>query len=174
LVKVYLRVFLLPVIFIQTKNQFMEQSNTPLFGLTIEGQTASTISSSVQWARILSICGIIFGGLFILMGILFTTMFSRASSGLGGYESDAVSNSMMLGAGFGMVIYILTGGLTILGNVFLLNYANKTSTALKTNDATMLASGFAGLRNYMAFWAVIMIISLLFMLLGILSGSMLG
>jgi len=152
----------------------MEQSNTPLFGLSIEGQTASTLSSSVQWGRILAICGIIFGGFFILLGILITSVMSRATSGLGGLESDSMSSSMMMGAGIGMVMYIIMGGLTILGNVFLLNYANKVGTAIKTNDATMLNSGFAGLRNYMAFWAVIMIICLLFMLLGILSGSMLG
>ena len=64
-----------------------------------------------------------------------------------------------------MVMYILMGGLTILGNVFLLNYANKISTAIKTNDQATLNSGFAGLRNYCAFWAIIMIIGLLFMLI---------
>lgn len=152
----------------------MEQSNTPLFGLTIEGQTASTISSSVQWGRILAICGIIFGGLFILIGIMITSLMSRATTGFGGMESDSIRGSMMMGAGIGMVMYIIMGGLTILGNVFLLNYANKVGTALKTNDAVALNSGFAGLRNYFAFWAIIMIICLLFMLLGILSGSMLG
>lgn len=153
----------------------MDQSNTPLFGLSIEGQTASTLGSSVQWGRILAICGIIFGAMFILIGILLTSLMSRATSGLDGLESSgSMRNSMMLGAGVGMIIYIIMGGLTILGNVFLLNYANKVGAALKTNDVGTLTSGFAGLRNYFAFWAVIMIISLLFMLLAILSGSMLG
>jgi hypothetical protein len=170
--KDYLPVFRIAFIFIQTKTLYMEQSNTPLFGLTIEGQTAATISSSVQWGRILAICGIIFGGFFILVGILLTTFLSRAG-GMGGLESDAsFRSSMALGAGVGMVMYILMGGLTILGNVFLLNYANKVGAALKTNDAALLNSGFAGLRNYFAFWGVIMMICLLLMVLGVLSGSM--
>jgi hypothetical protein len=152
----------------------MEQSNTPLFGLSIEGQTAATISSSVQWGRILAICGIIFGGLFIVIGIMLTTLMSRATGGLDGFESGGMRSSMMMGAGIGMVMYVIMGALTILGNVFLLNYANKVGTAIKTNDAAMLNSGFAGLRNYLAFWAVIMIICLLLMLLTIISGSMMG
>jgi hypothetical protein len=150
----------------------MEQSNTPLFGLSIEGQTASTISSSVQWARILSICCIIFGGFFILLAIIIISATSRASS-FDGYRSESgmgavVSNFGMIGG----IMYIIMGGLIILGNVFLLNYANKVSTALKTNDAVALNSGMAGLRNYFAFWAVMMIICLLLMLLSVLSGSM--
>jgi predicted DNA repair protein MutK len=155
------------ILLYQPKLNFMDMENKPLFGLTIEGNTANTISSSVQWGRILAICGIILGVLFVIFGIVFQVMMSRATSGFGGFESDGMSRSMALGAGVGMVMYILMGGLTIVGNIFLLNYANKTGTALKTNDSAMLNSGFAGLRNYFAFWAIIMIISLLFMLLGL-------
>jgi hypothetical protein len=147
----------------------MDQENQPLFGLSIDGQAASTISSSVQWARILAICGIVFGGVFVLLGIFFKTFMSKTMSMGGGLESDTVDKNAALGAGIGMVIYILMGALAILGNTFLLNYANKTSRALKTNDSAMLNSGFAGLRNYCAFWAVIMILCLLLFLLSIVT-----
>jgi len=143
--------------------------NQSLFGLTIESNTASTMSSSAQWSRVLAWCGIIMGVIFVVLGFLIQTIMSKASS-VSRYESnDGFSGSMALAGGMGMIIYIIMGGLTILGNVFLLNYANKISTAIKTNDQTTLNSGFAGLRNYCAFWAIIMIIGLLFMLIGLAS-----
>lgn len=150
----------------------MEQSNTPLFGLSIEGQTASTISSSIQWARILSICCIIFGGFFILLAIM---LMSAASSASSFDRSEAGMGAVIANFGMaGAIMYIIMGGLIILGNVFLLNYANKVGTALKTNDAVALNSGMAGLRNYFAFWAVMMMICLLLILLSLLSGAMMG
>jgi len=145
----------------------MEQNqDQSLFGLTIESNTASTMSSSAQWGRVLAWCGIIMGVIFVLLGILIQTFVSRASGGLNRYESDGFTGSMAMAGGMGMIVYIIMGGLTILGNVFLLNYANKISTAIKTNDQVSLNSGFAGLRNYFAFWAIMMIICLLFMIIG--------
>jgi len=146
-----------------------QNQNQSLFGLTIESNTASTMSSSAQWSKVLAWCGIVMGVIFVVLGLLIQTVISKAS-GVSRYESnDGFSGSMAFAGGLGMVMYIIMGGLTILGNVFLLNYANKISTAIKTNDQATLNSGFAGLRNYCAFWAIIMIIGLLFMLIGLAS-----
>jgi hypothetical protein len=148
----------------------MEPENNPLFGLSIENNTAATMGSSAQWARILAVCGIIMGIMFVIFGLLFQVMMNKASGGVNRFESDdSFRGGMAFAGGAAMVIYIIMGGLTILGNVFLINYANKISTALKTNDQSSLNSGFAGLRNYMAFWAIMMIIGLLLMLIGIVS-----
>ena len=148
----------------------MDQENKNLFGLTIEGNTASTMSSSAQWGRILAWCGIIMGAMLVIFGLLFQMMWSKASGGISKYEAnDGFAGGMAMAGGAAMVMYIVMGGLTILGNIFLLNYANKIGTALKTNDQATLNSGFAGLRNYMAFWGIIMIICLLFMLIGFAS-----
>ncbi len=148
----------------------MDQENKNLFGLTIEANTASTMSSSAQWSRILAWCGIIMGAMLVILGLLSQGMMGKSTGGLSKFESnDGFAGSMALVGGAAMVMYIIMGGLTILGNVFLLNYANKISTALKTNDQGTLNAGFAGLRNYMAFWGIIMIISLLFMLIAIAS-----
>lgn len=150
----------------------MDQENKNLFGLTIEANTASTMSSSAQWSRILAWCGIIMGAMLVIFGLLFQMFLSKATS-INRFESnDGFAGGMAMAGGAGMVMYIIMGGLTILGNVFLLNYANKISTALKTNDQATLNSGFAGLRNYMAFWGIIMIICLLFMLIGFASVMM--
>lgn len=147
-----------------------QNQNQSLFGLTIENNTASTMSSSAQWGRVLAWCGIVMGLIFVLIGVLFQVILSRSAGSINRFESnDGFTGSMAFAGGIGMIMYILIGGLTILGNVFLLNYANKISTAIKTNDQATLNSGFAGLRNYCAFWAIIMIIGLLFTLIGLAS-----
>ncbi len=148
----------------------MDQENKNLFGLTIETNTASTMSSTAQRSRILAWCGIIMGAMLVIFGFLFQMMWSKTSGSISKYEAnDGFVGGMAMAGGAAMVMYIVMGGLTILGNIFLLNYANKISTALKTNDQATLNSGFTGLRNYMAFWGIIMIICLLFMLIGFAS-----
>lgn len=147
-----------------------QNQNQSLFGLTIESNTASTISSSAQWGRVLAWCGIIMGVIFVLIGIVFQSLVGKSTGGMGRYESsDSFGSMAFAGGAMVMIIYVIMGLLTILGNVFLLNYANKISTAIKTNDQAALNSGFAGLRNYCAFWGIIMIIGLLFMLIGVAS-----
>ena len=146
----------------------MDQDTQPLFGLSIEGQTTLTVNSSATWARVLSICGIIFGAMMIFLGIVFTSIISGNAS-KEGFESDSIDKNMAFAAGMGMFVYIIMGALTILGNVFLLNYANRISAAVKSNDSVKLNSAFTSLRNYCAFWAIIMIISLLLFSLGLLA-----
>ena len=67
-----------------------------------------------------------------------------------------------------MAFYILVGLMFIISSIFALNAGNKITGGLKGNDQAMLNAGFAGARNYFAFWAIIMILTLLLMLLGIM------
>ncbi len=155
----------------------MEQSHdSSLFNLSIDSTTASTIKTSTQWARILGICGIIMGALIVIVGLVFPTIMkaSMRSQGFSSYNRDSMDSAMSAGLGIGMVMYIIIGGLTILGNVFLLNYANKTTNALKTNDSMMLNAGMAGLRNYFTFWGIIMLLWILLMVIAILGVAATG
>jgi hypothetical protein len=148
----------------------MEQNQSSLFELSIDATTASTIKNSTQWARIVAICGIIMGAMLVLFGFIFPTILknSARNSGMSMYERDSFEGAMAAGVGIGMVLYIIIGGLIVLGNVFLLNYANKTTRALQTNDQVTLNAGMAGLRNYFTFWGIVMILWLLLMVIGVL------
>ena len=103
-----------PVYFYIHQNlKIMDQENKNLFGLTIEANTASTMSSSAQWSRILAWCGIIMGALLVIFGLLFQGMSSKATSGLTRFESnDGFAGSMAFAGGAAMVMYISMGGLT--------------------------------------------------------------
>jgi hypothetical protein len=149
----------------------MEQSpNTSLFQLNLDASNNATLRSAASWAKVLAILGLIFGILFVALAFIVQNTIKNASSsyeGLGGYRGNT---SIIANAG--MIVYLCFGIITIIGSIFALNFGNKISTALKTNDQNSVRTGFAGLRNYFAFWSILMIIGLLLMIISIASGSM--
>jgi hypothetical protein len=71
-----------------------------------------------------------------------------------------------------MAMYIAIGVVIIIGSIFPLMFGNKASAALRSNDANGLRSSFSSLRNYFAFWSILMIIGLLLTIIGIAGGAM--
>lgn len=146
-----------------------QPQDSSLFQLNIEPATANTLKSAATWARVLAVLGIAFGVLFIGIGVMLQQTLNKNSDLFQDYNYRG--NTGMLG-NIGMAFYILCGILTIVGSVFALNFGNKISTALRTNDQNTLRGGVAGVRNYFAFWSILMIIGLLLMLLGLLGGGL--
>ncbi len=145
----------------------MEQNqNTSLFQLNLDAQNSYTLRSAASWAKVLGIVGMIIGILFIIAGIIAQQAISRYGYD---YRSSGISARAMGNAG--LVVYVVLGLIMIVTSIFAINGGNKITAGLKGNDQATLNAGFAGVRNYFAFWAVLLIICLLFMLLGIL-GSM--
>jgi len=141
----------------------MEQmQNTSLFQLNVDANVAMTLKSAASWARALGVLGIIFGVLFIAMGFL--TM-SVPTTEFGDYESYEETNKMA--RSIGMIMFIGVGILYILGSVFALTFGGKATNALRSNNSEALRSSFASLRNYFAYWAVLMILGLLLMVISI-------
>lgn len=138
--------------------------NTSLFGLSIDQNASSILKAAAQWGRILAICGFIVGGLMIILGIIVQSTVSNLSGGYGYRSSDAG----IFGAA-AMIVYVLFGLIFIVSSIFALNFANKTSTGLKGNDQNSLNAGLAGIRNYLAFWAILLILWLLLVLIAILN-----
>lgn len=148
----------------------MEQNqNTSLFSLSIDQSTSSVLKSASQWGKIFAVCGFIVGILCVILGVIMQNTMNAATSGFDNSEFRA-------GAGIAgttaLVMYILIGLIYFLSSVFVLNFANKTSRALKTNDQNSLVAGIAGLRNFLALWAILLIIALLLILFGILTTGM--
>lgn len=148
-----------------TPNMEQNQPNpgTNLFQLNLDATNSYTLRSAASWARVLGITGIIIGLLFFAIGILVQSALSGSS--YGGDRYSGGSNRMLANAG--MVTYILMGLILVVSSIFALNFGGKISRALKTNDQASLTGGFAGVRNYFAFWAIIMIICLLLMIIGV-------
>jgi len=148
----------------------MEQpmQSSSLFQLNIDANNASTLRSAANWAKILGILGIVFGLLFILIAFVVQNTINSTYRRFDDYGPSQNTGILATGA---MAVYIVMGLLTIIGSIFALNFGSKVSSALRTNDSNTLRSGFAGARNYFAFWAILMIIGLLFMVIAIASGG---
>jgi hypothetical protein len=142
-----------------------QNSGAPLFQLNLDATNSYTLRSAASWGRVLGVVGIIMGLLFFVFGIMMQTMIKNMES-MSTYRNEMAGNTQMA-ANLGLVMYIFIGILVIVASMFVLNFGNKTLKALKTNDQAALSAGFAGARNYFAFWAILSIISLLLMVIGL-------
>jgi len=138
--------------------------NTSLFQLNLDAQNSYTLRSAASWAKVLGICGMIMGILFVILGIIVQQTVSK----YGGYNYSRTGFSASSIGNAGLAVYVIMGLIFIVSSIFALNAGNKINQGLKTNDQGALNAGFAGARNYFAFWAVLMIIMLLFVLVGIM------
>ena len=149
----------------------MEQqtSTTSLFQLNVDANASYALRSAATWSRVLAILGFIFGILFFVLAFIIQNTLSNAAR----YEDYGYRGNTSTLANAGMAAYIVVGIIYIIGSIFALGFASKASTALKTNDANALRSAFASVRNYFAFWSILLIICLLLVIISIagLAGS---
>jgi hypothetical protein len=69
----------------------------------------------------------------------------------------------------GMIVYLVMGLIFIISSIFALNFSNRVSRGLRSNDQVALGSGFASVRNYFAFWSILMILMLILTIVSIAS-----
>jgi hypothetical protein len=139
--------------------------NTSLFQLNLDAQNSYTLRSAASWAKVLGVAGMILGILFVIFGIILQQTVTRY--GGDSYRGSGLSSSSI--GNLGMAVYLVMGLVMVISSIFALSAGNKISRGLKTNDQDTLNSGFAGARNYFAFWAVIILLLLLLLLISLLS-----
>ncbi|MBC7872825.1 MAG: hypothetical protein H7Y01_02455 [Ferruginibacter sp.] len=143
----------------------MEQNqNTSLFQLNLDAQNSYTLRSAASWAKVLGVVGLIIGILCVILGILVqqvVTQNSRSFRNETGFSASSLGNA-------GLIAYVIMGLIFIISSMFALNGGNKINQGLKANDQAALNSGFAGVRNYFAFWTILMILFLLLILISLL------
>ena len=142
----------------------MEQDqNSSLFSLNLDAQNSYTLRGAASWAKVLGVVGLILGIFFIILGIMVQQIISRSVGEYGSYRSSGFSASSI--GNMGMVAYVIMGLIFIISSIFALNAGNKIAAGLKANDLGTLSAGFAGARNYFAFWAIMIILMLLMVLI---------
>ena len=149
----------------------MEQDqNTSLFGLGIDNISKSHLSEAAKWARFLAICGFIFLGLMVVYGIFMSFVIANMASAMSQYDSTYSANSLKNIMGIGMIIfYIVCAVIAFFPYYFLLRFANKMKAALVSNDQDALNGSFQNLKILYRYMGILMIISLVFIILAILS-----
>ena len=146
----------------------MEQNQTTsLFQLNLDAQNSYTLRSAASWAKVLGVVGMIMGILFMILAVIIQQTISKTYGQLDSYRSSGFSASSL--GNMGMAVYVVMGLIYIVSSLFALNAGNKINKGLKTNDQATLNAGFAGARNYFAFWAIMMILMLLLVLISMVS-----
>ena len=143
--------------------------NTSLFQLNLDAQNSYTLRSAASWAKVLGVVGMILGICFFILGILVQQVLNN--SGSGRYYDRGIGISSKTIGTMGLAMYLIIGLIMVISSIFAMNAGNKINRGLKTNDQAALNAGFAGARNYFAFWAIILIIFLLLVLIS-LAGSL--
>jgi hypothetical protein len=151
---------------------FMElnQPDSSLFSLNLDPATSSSLRSAASWAKVMAIVGFIFGVLFIVMGFLVQNALDTRYNN--DYEALGSRNTPNVAGSIGLIAYLIMGLVCIFSSIFAINFGNKIARALNGNDQNSLNAGFASVRNYFAFWAVLMILGLLLMLIGVVAAVM--
>jgi len=141
-----------------------ENQSNSLFSLNLDAQNSYTLRGMASWAKVLGAVGLILGILFVILGIIVQQAMNQYGGSYyrrGGFSASAIGN-------MGMAVYAIMGIIMIVTSIFALNAGNKINAGLKANDQAALNAGFAQARNYFAFWAIMIIITLLLMLISIL------
>lgn len=144
-----------------------ENQNSSLFSLSLDAQNSYTLRSVASWAKVLGVVSIIIAILCVIGGIIFQQNAGKLSE-FSSYRSRSSGLSSGSMANMGMAVYVIMGLLYGVSGMFAMNAGNKINGGLKTNSMEMLNAGFAGARNFFAFWAILMIIFLLLMLVGVM------
>lgn len=147
--------------------------STSLFQLNLDATNSYALKSAASWAKVLAVCGLIIGILFIVSGLFVQSLMNNYSFNNRYNDEVLDGTSMKTASTIGMVMYIIIGLVFVISSIFALNFSNRIAKALRANDQSTLGSGFSAARNYFAFWAILMIILLLLMLIGV-AGAMAG
>jgi hypothetical protein len=148
------------------------ESNQSLFSLSIDPVTKDHLGETAKWARFLAVTGMI--GLIVLVilglsSIWFTTFMNEAADpDFGGIETG---NSEWLGV-FMAVYTIVIALIWFFPLLYMLRFANRLRTALRSNDQQALNQSFMNLKRTMRYVGIVTIIMLAVMVLGLVLAIM--
>jgi hypothetical protein len=112
---------------------------------TIEGglntQIKTYLMETAKWAKFIAITTVVIGGIMALVGIF-------AASAM---ANMAAMSGAPLGPVFFAVLYLIGAGLVIVPAIFLLNFATKGISALRSGNETQLTMAFQNLKSYYKF-----------------------
>ena len=143
----------------------------PLFQISIDPANSYPLRNAASWARVLGVCGIIFGTILSILGVISLIQFSRYSYGNVSQYNRPSWYYMASGggpAGFTLIVFIITGSLFIIGGIFSYIFGKKVVIALHANDVNALNSAFTSLRNYYALRSIVLMVILLLILIFII------
>lgn len=142
-------------------------TSSSLFSLNLDASNSHSLQSAASWAKILAVCGFIMGVFCAVLGFVAQKFMANSASYNNNYSDELNESTAKMASVMGLILYLAIGVIFVIGSIFVLNFGNRITKALQSNDSNALASGFSAIRNYFAFWTIVMILLLLLLLMSI-------
>jgi uncharacterized membrane protein len=136
------------------------EEESSLFGLGIDPESAATLRTASQWARLLSILGFILGTLVLIFGLI---LYNKILASYGSDYIAARTAARMLANRY-LIACVLFAAVLMTGAVLTLNFSNRTMTALDNNDQSALNGGLSAMKSGIIFWSIVFILFIIIML----------
>jgi hypothetical protein len=103
------------------------------------------LMETAKWAKFISIVSIVIGGLMAVFSLFASTLLNTAGN----------MGLMPFGPGVIIAIYLVAAALIIIPNIFLLNFATKAISSLRSGSETELTVAFRNLKTYYKFIGIL-------------------
>jgi len=121
--------------------------------LSITNESKKFLLTTCKWAKFLAICGFVFIGFFVLLG-LFIGFTGQSFQGLNDEMSFAGMRYVM------MVVYILISAIYFFPTLYLYRFAVLTKQGIENTSTDKTTTGFENLKSCFKFMGVSMAIVL--------------
>jgi len=143
----------------------MEQNESTLFKLEVEGASTQFLAETARWCKFLSIVGFIMCGLLVILALFMGTLMGTAFSQFEG--------SGLLGGGmsiFVTVLYLAFALLYFFPCLYLFRFSDKMKRALVESNQVEMTSAFENLKSCFKFMGIMTIVLLSFYALALIFG----
>jgi hypothetical protein len=136
-----------------------------LFDLSIDPLSQNNLYQTARWGKFLSIMGFIGVGFMILFALFLRTLLSSA------YTSAMYPNGS---ASIITITYLVMGVLYFFPTLFLYRFSTQMLKALADKDQNLITSSFAQLKSCFRFVGVLTIIVIVFAIIAVVFGAIVG
>ncbi|MEX1188189.1 MAG: hypothetical protein WED33_02960 [Bacteroidia bacterium] len=116
------------------------------FDKSLSSASISFLRESAKWSRFLAIVGFVLIGIFVIVGLLFSSFISNAYQGI---PSFAIS-----------LIYIVAAGIWLPPCVFLLRFAKEINRGIDDSDQNSIDAGFSALKSHFKYIGIFTLVIL--------------
>lgn len=144
--------------------------------LSLNSAAIDYLRQTAKWGKFLSIVGLVFSGLIIVLGLAFGTFLSAimAMSPNANMASEAgLGASKMVTAGVG-IFYSIMGLIMAYPPLRLLQFSKQAKIAVDTNDGNAIENALKRLRSVFRFYGIFTIIILSFYALALVIVLLVG
>lgn len=133
----------------------MEQNESTLFKLELEGASTRFLAETARWGKFLSIVGFVMCGLLVILALFMGTLMGTAFS--------QIEGAGLLGGGMSIFVtflYLAFAVLYFFPCLYLFRFSDKMKKALVESNQVEMTTAFENLKSCFKFMGVMTIIVL--------------